>query len=61
MGEDYRRLDCCEQECKDRCVKECYCKEQNGNNGILLILLIIVLFCIFCNDDNNGGLFGGLF
>ena len=66
MGDDcrhdeLRRLECCEQECHDRCVRDCYCHDNNGGNGILLLFFLILAYCFLCNDGKNGGLFGGLF
>ena len=61
MGDDFRRMECCQQECQDKCFKDCYCKdEDNGSNLIWLIILIVIIYCLFCND-NKGRLFGGLF
>ena len=61
MGDDFRRMECCQQECQDKCFKDCYCEdEDNGSNLIWLIILIVIIYCLFCND-NKGGLFGGLF
>ena len=35
MGDDFRRMECCQQECQDKCFKDCYCKdEDNGSNLI---------------------------
>lgn len=62
--DDYRRLECCEQECKEKCVRDCYCNDYNNcsnSNGVLLLFLLILVYCIFCGDNKNGGLFGGLF
>ena len=65
MGDDHRGMECCERDCvkdcRDRCLKECYCEEENDNNIIGLILLILVIYCLFCNGNGKGGLFGGLF
>jgi hypothetical protein len=60
MGDDFRRMECCQEECQEKCVKDCYCKD-NGGNLIWLIILIVIIYCLFCNDDRNGGLFGNLF
>ena len=70
MGEDRKErerrcLECCQQECKDKCFQECCCRDcrpcDEGGNGIWLIILIVVIYLIFCNDNNGKGLFGGLF
>lgn len=63
MFDQNRCMDCCEQECKDKCYRECCCHNDNdcGNNGIWLIILLIIIYCLFCNDNKGGGLFGGLF
>lgn len=62
MGDDCRRGECCQQDCRDRCFKEC-CGHDCDNNGniIWIIVLIIIIYCLFCNDGKGGGLFGGLF
>ncbi len=60
MGDDFRRMECCREECNDKCIKDCYCND-NNNSGIWLIILIIIIYCLFCNDNKGGGLFGGLF
>ena len=50
MGDDFRRMECCQQECQDKCFKDCYCKdEDNGSNLIWLIILIVIIYCLFCN------------
>ncbi len=71
MGDDYRRMECCQQECEEKCVKDCYCNNNNGcgicnavngqsSNWVLLILLFLLIMCL-CSDDRNGGFLGGLF
>ncbi len=73
MGNNYRDIECCEQECHekchDKCVKDCYCNDHgndcgvcnvvNGqsSNWILIIVLFLLIMCL-CSDDRNGGLFG---
>lgn len=59
--EERRQLECCEKECQEKCVRDCYCNDNNGGNGVLLLFLLIIVYCIFCSDNKNGGLFGGLF
>ena len=61
MGDDFRRMDCCQKVCEDKCFRECCCRDNDGGSGIWLIILIIVIYCLFCNDNRSGGLFGGLF
>lgn len=62
IDERSRCMDCCEQDCKDKCFRECYCNdENNGSNLIWLIILIVIIYCLFCGDNKNGSLLGGLF
>ena len=61
MLEQGRYMDCCEQECKEKCMKDCYCHNDTDGNLIWLIILIVIIYCLFCNDNKGGGLFGGLF
>ena len=62
MMDERRCMDCCEQDCRDKCFKVCYCNDDNnGSNLIWLIILIVIIYCLFCGDNKNGGLFGGLF
>ena len=67
MGDDRRFGDCCDNDFRDRCHRDCCdkccdkCCCDNGGNGIWMIILIIVILCLFCGDNNSGGLFGGLF
>ncbi len=62
MGDDFRKMECCREECQDKCFRDCYCRdENNGNNLIWLIILIVIIYCLFCNDNKGGGLLGGLF
>ena len=52
MIDERRCMDCCEQDCKDKCFKECYCNDDNnGNNLIWLIILIVIIYCLFCGDN----------
>ena len=53
-------MDCCEQECRDRCAREC-CEENSGGNLIWIISLIVIGYCLLTSDNKNGGLLGGLF
>ena len=67
MGDERRFGDCCDndfrdkcrRDCCDKCCDKCCCDNDNGS-GIWMLILIIVIFCLFCGD-NKGGLFGGLF
>lgn len=59
--DDRRCMDCCEQECKDKCFRECCCRDEGGSNLIWIIILIVIIYCLFCGDNRGGGLFGGLF
>ena len=58
--DDHRRLECCEAECQEKCVRDCYCRDNNNGGGLLLFLLILA-YCFLCGDGKNGGLFGGIF
>ncbi|MBR5128925.1 MAG: hypothetical protein IKU67_02620 [Firmicutes bacterium] len=60
-ADDRRRLECCVNECQEKCVRDCYCNDNNGGNGILLLFFLILIYCFLCSDGKNGGLFGGLF
>ncbi len=62
MEDDIRRMDCCQQECREKCFRDCYCNDNdNGSNLIWLIILIVIVYCLFCNDGKGNGLLGGLF
>lgn len=62
MLDQSRYMDCCEQECKEKCVRDCYCHNDNDNNNLIwMIILVVIIYCLFCNDGKGGGLFGGLF
>ncbi|MFR0902642.1 MAG: hypothetical protein ACLSFO_02830 [Anaerovoracaceae bacterium] len=45
MMDERRCMDCCEQDCRDKCFKECYCNDDNnGSNLIWLIILIVIIY-----------------
>lgn len=57
---DFCKSEFCQPMCGRPCCYEPKC-DNDGLGGLGIIIILIVLYFLFCNDNNKGGLLGGLF
>ena len=59
MGDDYKRMDCCQQECREKCFKDVY--KRQGQEGLLGVYPYIPgdpgCFAVVCGKDFFYGCF----